>query len=204
VLGQGGLGKDGKYKRNAMQALHGLHNLQKYHKSTDWPKLWSTAATECGFAMTTNEVSAHQIPAPILTRWLTVVECAAFLLKHMTIILALCHGTIQASTAAHALNQVASGLKVLLKTPQVVSDISLIDAYYKYFLCSHFAWLQREDPELGNKPGFINCHIAVQDFLMHKEILNAYDMEGWKPLMTSKHLATPWKAWTKKPKQNKH
>jgi hypothetical protein len=31
----------------------------------------------------------------------------------MTIILALCHGVIQASTTAHAVNQVASGLQVL-------------------------------------------------------------------------------------------
>jgi hypothetical protein len=32
VLGQGGLGKDGRYKTNAMQALHGLHNLQSITK----------------------------------------------------------------------------------------------------------------------------------------------------------------------------
>jgi hypothetical protein len=182
VLGQGGLGKDGKYRTNVMQALHGLHNSQKYHKSTEWPKLWSTAAAKCGFDMTTNEFSAHRIPAPILTRWWTVGECAAFLLKDMAIILALCHGVIQASTTAHTVNQVASGLEALLKTPQVVSDISLIDAYHKCFLCSHFAWLQKGDPELGNKPGFINRHIAVRYFLMHKELSNAYDMEGWKTI----------------------
>ncbi len=161
VLGQGGLGKDGKYRTNAMQALHGLHNLQKYHESTEWPKLWSTAAAKCGFDLTTDEFSAHQIPAPILTRWWTVGECAAFLLKHMAIIPALCHGVIQASTTAHAVNQVASGLEALLKTPQVVSSISLIDAYHKNFLCSHFAWPQKGHPELGNKQGFINDHIAV-------------------------------------------
>ena len=182
VLGQGGLGKDGKYKTNAMQALHGLHNLQKYHERTEWPKLWSTAAAKCGFDLTNEEFSAHRIPAPILTRWWTVGECAAFLLKHIRIILALCHGVIQASTTAHAVNQVASGLEALLKTPQIVSDISLIDAYHKYFLCSHFAWLQKGDPELGNKPGFINRHIAVRFFLMHEELSNAYNMEGWKTI----------------------
>ncbi len=177
-----GLGKDGKYKTNAMQALHGLHNLQKYHESTEWPKLWSTAAAKCGFDLTTDEFSAHRIPAPILTRWWTVGECAAFLLKHMTIILALCHGVIQASTTAHAVNQVASGLEALLKAPQVVSNISLINTYHKYFLCSHFACLQEGDLELGNKPGFINHHIAVRYFLMHKELSNAYNMEGWKTI----------------------
>ena len=103
-------------------------------------------------------------------------------MKHMTIILALRHGVIQASTTAHAVNQVASGLQALLKTPQIVSDISLIDAYHKYFLCSHFAWLQKGDPELGNKPGFINRHIAVRYFLMHEELSLAYNMEGWKTI----------------------
>jgi hypothetical protein len=182
VLGQGGLGKDGRYKTNAMQALHGLHNLQKHHEKNEWPIIWSKAAAKCGFDLTNEEFSAHRIPAPILTRWWTVGECAAYLLKHMTIILALCHGVIQASTTAHAVNQVASGLQALLKTPQIVSDISLIDAYHKYFLCSHFAWLQKGDPELGNKPGFINRHIAVRYFLMHEELSLAYNMEGWKTI----------------------
>jgi hypothetical protein len=100
----------------------------------------------------------------------------------MTIIVAICHDVIQAWTTAHAVNQVASGLQALLKTPQIVSDISLIDAYHKYFLCSHFAWLQRGDPELGNKPGFINCHNAVRHFLMHEELSLAYNMEGWKTI----------------------
>jgi hypothetical protein len=100
----------------------------------------------------------------------------------MTIILALCHGIMQASTTAHAVNQVASGLQALLKMPQIVSDISLINAYHKYFLCSHFAWFQKGDPELGNKPGFINHHIAVRHFLMHEELSMAYNMEGWKTI----------------------
>jgi hypothetical protein len=133
VLGQGGLGKDGRYKTNAMQALHGPHNLQKHHEKNEWPIIWSKAAAKCGFDLTNEELSAHQILAPILTRWWTVGESAAYLLKHMTIILVLCHGVIQASTTAHAVNQVASGLQALLTTPQIVSDISLIDAYHKYF-----------------------------------------------------------------------
>jgi hypothetical protein len=165
-----------------MQALHGLHNLQKHHKKNEWPIVWSKAAAKCRFDLTNEEFSAHQIPAPILTRRWTVGECAAYLLKHMTIILALCHGVIQASTTAHAVNQVASGVQALLKTPQIVSDNSLINAYHKCFLCSHFAWLQKGDPELGGKPGFINRRISVGYFLMHKELSLAYNMEGWKTI----------------------
>jgi hypothetical protein len=123
----------------------------------------------------------------------------------MTIILALCHGVIQASTTAHAVNQVASGLEALLKTPQVVSDISLIDAYHKYFLCSHFAWLQKGDPELGNKPGFINRHVAVRYFLMQEELSNAYGMEGWKTIIDDfKAFRNSMEGLDQEAKTNKH
>jgi hypothetical protein len=67
-----------------------------------------------------------------------------------------------------------------MKTPEVVSDIYLIDAYHNYFLCSHFAWLQKGKPELGNKPGFLNRQITVRYFLMHQELTAAYNLQGWK------------------------
>jgi hypothetical protein len=35
VLGHGGMGKDRKYKNNAMQGLHGLYNLQKNHEQKE-------------------------------------------------------------------------------------------------------------------------------------------------------------------------
>jgi hypothetical protein len=94
--------------------------------------------------------------------------------------MAWCHSSLLHYTA-HAVNQVASGLEALVKTPQVVSDICLMDVHHKYFLCSRFAWLQKGDPELGNKPGSItNHHIAVRYFFMHEELSNAYNMEDWK------------------------
>jgi hypothetical protein len=64
VLGQRGLGKDGEYRTNGVQALHGLHNLQKYHESTEWPKLWNTAAAKCGFDLTTNEFQPIEFQLP--------------------------------------------------------------------------------------------------------------------------------------------
>jgi hypothetical protein len=182
VLGQGGMGKDGKYKTNAMQALHSLHNLQKYHERTEWPIIWKKAAAKCGFNIADSECDAHRIPAPILTRWWTVGECVAFLNKHREIILAICHAVIQATTTIRAVNQIASALQAMLLTPEIGSDITLIDTYHKYFLCSHFAWLQKGDPELGNQPGFLNRHIAVRYFLMHQQLSAAYDLEGWKTM----------------------
>jgi hypothetical protein len=83
----------------------------------------------------------------------------------------------------HAVNQIASSLQALMKTREVVSDIYLIDAYHNYFLCSHFAWLQKGDPELGNKEAeFRNRHIAVRYFLMHQELTATYNLQGWKTM----------------------
>jgi hypothetical protein len=178
------MGKDGKYRNNAMQGLHGLHNLQKNHEQREWPILWASAAAKCGFEVTTEEAKSWRIPALILTRWWTVGECAAYLLKYRQIILVVCHGVIQANTTDKAINQIASGLQACICTPEIESDIHLIDAYHKYFLCSHFAWLQKGNPQLGNKPGFLNRHIVVRYFLMLQELSAAYEGEGegWKEL----------------------
>jgi hypothetical protein len=62
VLGQGGLGKDGRYKMNAMQALHGLHNLQKHYEINKWPIIWSKEVAKCGFDLKNEEFIKFQLP----------------------------------------------------------------------------------------------------------------------------------------------
>ena len=160
VLGEGGKDDKGEYKCNAMQALHGLSNLQKYHEGAEWKQIWHVAAELSGINVN-GTMASWRVPAPILTRWWTVGECAAFLLKWLSLVLAICHGVIQRDKTKIAANQIASGLQALLKTPVVVSDIHLINAYHVYFLCKHFAWLQKGDPAIGNKPGFLNRNIGV-------------------------------------------
>jgi hypothetical protein len=146
------------------------------------------AAAKCGFEVATEEAESWQIPAPILTRWWAVGECAAYLLEYRQIILVVCHGVIQANTTDEAVNQIASGLQACINTPKIESDIHLIHAYHKYFLCSHFAWLQKGDSQLGNKPGFLNRHIAVRYFLMLQELSAAYEGQGWKALDAFKNF----------------
>ena len=63
--------------------------------------------------------------------------------------IAVVEGVIRRDITDKASNQIASGAQALLKTPQVKSDIYLISAYHKYFLFSHFAWLQKGDPFIG-------------------------------------------------------
>ena len=44
VLGEGGTQKNGQYKQNAMQLLHGLYNLQSKHERGEWTQIWKAAA----------------------------------------------------------------------------------------------------------------------------------------------------------------
>jgi hypothetical protein len=108
--------------------------------------------------------------------------CAAFTLKWCPLVLAICHGVIQRDNKKIAAKQIASGLQALLTTPVVILDIHLINAYHVYFLCKHFAWLQKGDPAIGNKPGFSNNHIGVQYHMMLEDLTNAWENEGWKQL----------------------
>jgi hypothetical protein len=105
--------------------------------------------------------ASWRVPAPILTRWWTVGECAAYILKGRSLVLAICHGVIQRDKTNISGNQIASAIEAWLKMPILISDIHLINAYDVYFLCNHFAWLQKGDPAIGNKQGFLNRHIGV-------------------------------------------
>mgnify|MGYP002812481187 CR=1 FL=1 len=181
VLGEGGKDDKGEYKCNAMQALHGVANLQKYHEASEWKNMWGIAAERSGIDIS-GKGSSWRVPAPVLTRWWTVGECAAYLLKWLPLVLAICHGVIQRDQTKIAANQIASGLQALLLTDVIISDIHLINAYHCYFLCKHFAWLQRGDPSIGNKPGFLNRHLCVRYYLMLEDLTNAWENEGWKRL----------------------
>ena len=137
VLGEGGKDNNGEYRCNAMQALHGVSNLQKYHEASEWKRIWNVAAELSGIDIS-ETTSSWRVPAPVLTRWWTVGECASYLLKWLPLVLALCHGVIQRDATKIAANQIASGLQALLTTNVIISDVHLINDYHCYFLCKHF------------------------------------------------------------------
>jgi hypothetical protein len=58
---------------------------------------------------------------------------------------------------------------------------------------------------------FLSNNCTENTHLLHEEAITLEKItdvevfsEVGKPSMTSKHFVTPWKAWTKKPKRNKH
>jgi hypothetical protein len=125
--------------------------LQKYHEASEWKQIWKVASVLSGVDISATTASWH-VPALILTCWWTVGESTAYILKWRSLVLAICHRVIQRDKTKIASNQIASALKALLKTPIVISDIPhLVNAYHVYFLCNHFAWLQKGDPAMGNK-----------------------------------------------------
>jgi hypothetical protein len=133
VLGEGVRDENGEYKCNAMQALHGVSNLQKYQEASEWKQIWKVAFVLSGVDISATTAS-WLVPAPILTRWWTIGECAAYILNWRSLVFAICHGVIQRDKTKIAANQIASALEALLKTPIVISDIHLINAYHVYFL----------------------------------------------------------------------
>ena len=97
--------------------------------------------------------------------------------------IAVTEGVIRRDLTDKALNQITSGTQALLKTPQVKSDIYLIAAYHKYFLFSQFACLQKGDPFIGEKAGFLSRHIAGRYFRMHSDLVVALKDDGWKEIV---------------------
>ena len=53
----------------------------------------------------------------------------------------------------------------------------------------HFKWLQKGDPTIGGKPGFLNQHIACRTFLMHQDLELASNDE-WKNKWTARTNGT--------------
>jgi hypothetical protein len=176
VLGKGGKKNEKEYCCTALQMLHGVYNLQKHHESSEWKQIWVWAAEQIG-----KRTSApKKVPAPILTRWWTVCVSAAFVLDNWDILLAICHGVIQKHNTTSALNQIASATQALMKTDVIKCDVELIHTYNSFFFNRNFEWLQRGDEDIGNTAGFMSRHLPVRYFLMHTELSEAYDMEGWK------------------------
>ena len=133
----------------------------------------------------TDRTSAKDVllPCPVLTRWWTVGVAAEFVLQNWGLVVAVAEGVIRRDLPDKASNQIASSAQALLKKPQVRSDIYLIAAYHKYFLFSHFAWLQKGNPFIGEKAGFLSRHIAGRYFLMQSELVVALKDDVWKEMV---------------------
>uniref|UniRef100_A0A6T7ILL0 Uncharacterized protein n=1 Tax=Attheya septentrionalis TaxID=420275 RepID=A0A6T7ILL0_9STRA len=142
----------------------------------------------------------YNIPAPIITRWWTIGAAAVFLLKNLAVIGAIAQGVINRHVTTKKANQIASGVQSLLGEVTIRSDVHIIAAFHEYYLFSHFAWLQKGDPDVGNTPGFLARHIGVRYFLMHSQLVKANTDEAWRniPEFANERMETDEKAGVRK------
>eukprot|EP00978_Attheya_sp_CCMP212_P019076 scaffold53004_cov56-Attheya_sp.AAC.2 len=89
-------------------------------------------------------------------------------------------GVINRHVTTKKANQIASGVQSLMGELTIRSDVHIIAAFHEYYLFSHFAWLQKGDPDVGNTPGFLARHIGVRYFLMHSQLVKANTDEAWR------------------------
>jgi hypothetical protein len=170
ILGEGGMTGKGLFRENSLQLLHGLYNLQDNHEKLEWKTIWKCAAVRIRGVQVSEDDAIPIIPCPITTRWWTVGSAAVFLINHWDIIEGVVQGVINRLKTQKKENQIASGVQSLMAEPVIKSDTYLLSAFHKYFLFSHFAWLQKGDERVGGTPGFLARHIGVRYFLMHADL----------------------------------
>jgi hypothetical protein len=64
---------------------------------------------------------------------------------------------------------IVGNFKSLLREPEVLVGLALTAGFFRSYFFSHFKFLQGVDPNIGT-PGFLQFHIFVRMFLMHKDL----------------------------------
>lgn len=175
TIGKGGLGR-----RNAMQLLHSVYDLQEVMEFGIWKMEWKKAHKKCFGHDSLKDVP--KIPAPIITRWWTVGQAAAFLVENLSLIRSLCDSVKSwkgTGTFLSAATKIASSVLSLSKEMVIMSDVKLITCFHQIFLNPNFSWMQKGDEKIGNTPGFLGRFMLSRYFLMY-ECLNSLQNDGWK------------------------
>ena len=134
-MSEGGLDDNIKGKRNAMQLLHGVYNLQNWCEHDELKDIYLyTRKEEEG-----KEEKFVKLEEPVLTRWWLVGTCAcSFLASHSTW-KRICNGIQKSTKSDSAAYKVASATYQLMDKPIIMSDINLLAAIHKYYLFPHFS-----------------------------------------------------------------
>jgi hypothetical protein len=109
-------GEGGLDKRNPLQCLHSVWDLQEKLKKRIWHKIWnltlddSTLTTEEKEKLRNNE--SHTFPQPVLTRWCHVSDSIHKITASgaWKVLTKVCEGIVNSYPTANALNKIASGL----------------------------------------------------------------------------------------------
>ena len=185
ISGEGGMDSEtGDYKMNAMQLMHGMYNLHNYVPSHLYAKLWKKACDELQI-----DVPYKILPAPIVTRWWSVGVCAASLEDDWEIRKKVNNALLNLpnSDTSDALRKILSANKNLMGKMEIKSDIKIIAAIHRNWLCAHFDFVQGGDPLTGNVAGYQARLMTVRFFLMHQD-LSACTDEKWKDMEDYKNV----------------
>jgi hypothetical protein len=137
MLGKNSKKTEMEYYMTALQLLHQVYSMQKYHEDDEWHAIWKWACVSLGIEYK----KPLKIPAPALTCWSTVLECAEYLLQHWDILLKISQGVINLRLTSKAINQIASANQALLRTYISKCEVQLIHMCSTYFFNDHFKWL---------------------------------------------------------------
>ena len=159
----------GECKRNAMQLIFGVYNIQgrAYHEPEELKQKWEAIARQMGINKT-----FKQIPAPVLTRWWFVGVAACMLLEDWEVWQKFMVVTRNDPLSfGKAVNNIASSNISLMAEPMIKSDLLLISTFHTFFMFPHFKFLQGGD-EQSKRCGYQTKHLLERYFLMHKVLKN--------------------------------
>ena len=177
TVGTGGLGK-----RNAVQLLHSIYDLQECMEFGLWKKEWNKAKDEVSVDGEANNFKFQKIPAPIITRWWTIGNAAQFLVHFATICRQVAENVRNWTGSGSSLTKatkIASGVISIMNEERIISDVKLIADFYSIFCAPHFSWMQKGDKKIGGTPGFLGRHMLSRYFLMYSCLDKLRD-GGWK------------------------
>ena len=165
VYGEGALGK-----RNILQLIHSCYDLQECFLGKEFPVHWKLANPDDPFV-------PNRMSAAVLTCWWYVNTAAQHLYENWDSwkrFATRCRNRYAASTRAGKITQ---SILSFMNEPKLAVDLKFINAFSEIFFVHHFEWLQSHD-DIANDFGYNSWHMAVQHFVIEKELSNL--AENWQ------------------------
>lgn len=182
------IGTGGIDKRNGIQIIHQVWDLFKHFRrweGSTWTNLCERLWTDVyGDTRPQSELKwlIKNIQEPLLTRWWTIGQVAAFLLKFWDIIIRVAWCVRNDTGTKDAENKIAQGMISMMGEKALKFQVAFLAQFCVYWLNPHMRFYQGEDIFV-KKPGFLCFHRAVRYFIMASEIEHIID-DGWQSIQT--------------------
>jgi hypothetical protein len=184
-LGDGGLGK-----RNGLQLLHDLSDLQTRVNDDiemclrDLLKIsWKEVYPDIPGDVPRDLLAIMQ--EPIITRWWTTGIAALSFRKYGQVYSALAKAVVNQSTTKMAENMIGSDIVSLAREPVIRSDVEVMATYAEVFFNENFKWSQGSDPNVGT-PGFLTHHQVSRFFIKARKMEEM--IRSWKTIPEFEHF----------------